>query len=91
MKSILSNARRCYVCGSTVGVELHHIFFGSRRATSTKNGFTVWLCAYHHRDNKNGVHGNRALDVELKKACQYEYEKTHSRSEFMALIGRNYL
>ena len=91
MTSILQSEKRCYFCGSTANIEEHHIYFGARRKTSTKNGFVVWLCAYHHRNTKNGVHGNRALDVELKKACQREYEKTHSRAEFMALIGRNYL
>lgn len=91
MKSILSQEKRCYLCGSTVNVEEHHIYFGPRRKASTKNGFTCYLCAYHHRDSRNGVHGNRNIDLILKRACQYEYEKTHSREEFMEIIGRNYL
>ena len=91
MKSILNDRRRCYLCGSAVGIEKHHIYFGARRATSERNGFFCYLCAYHHRDNRNGAHGNRNVDLILKRACQYEYEKTHSRAEFMALIGRNYL
>ena len=91
MKSILQNVKRCYICGSTVGLEEHHIYFGSRRSASTRNGFTCWLCGYHHRDTKNGVHGNRTLDLQLKKACQRQYEKTHSRADFMKIIGRNYL
>ena len=27
----------------------------------------------------------------LKRHCQMKYEETHSREEFMALIGKNYL
>ena len=90
MKSIISNERRCYICGGA-SVEKHHIYFGSLRATSERNGFYVWLCSYHHRDTKHGVHGNRSIDLQLKQICQRQYEKKHSREEFMRLIGRNYL
>jgi hypothetical protein len=27
----------------------------------------------------------------LKRHCQMKFEETHSREEFMSLIGRNYL
>lgn len=37
------------------------------------------------------VHNNRAMDLELKKAYQKEYEKTHDRKSFIALIGKSYL
>jgi hypothetical protein len=29
--------------------------------------------------------------MKLKMECQREYERHHTRAEFMALIGRNYL
>ena len=38
-----------------------------------------------------GVHFNKALDIRLKQICQAEFEKTHSREEFMHIFGRNYL
>jgi hypothetical protein len=39
----------------------------------------------------DGVHFNRELDLRLKRACQAKYEETHSREEFIALIGKNYI
>ena len=92
MKSIICNEKRCYLCGSTSRLEEHHIYFGNPlRKISEKHGFKVWLCAYHHRDNKHGVHGCRELDLMLKRKCQEEYEKNHSREEFIRLVGKNYL
>ena len=49
------------------------------------------LCAGCHRDTKHGVHGNREMDLILKKHGQKEFEKTGSREEFMRMFGRNYL
>ena len=54
---------------------------------SDVNGCTVFLCRKHH----NEVHKNREMDLRLKQLCQREFEKTHSREEFMALFRRNYL
>ena len=92
MKSILQEEKRCYFCGSTVGLEEHHIYFGvGLRPISERNGLKCWLCGYHHRNTKYGVHGNRKLDLKLKETCQSKYEETHSREEWMKLIKRNYL
>ena len=91
MKSILQTEKECYLCGSTLHLEKHHIFMSALRPKSERNGFVVWLCSFHHRDGKEGVHGNRPIDLKLKADCQREYEKTHSRDEWMKLIKRNYL
>jgi hypothetical protein len=45
----------------------------------------------HHRDSKQGVHGNRKLDLKLKRECQQKFEESHSHDEFMRIIKRNYL
>lgn len=89
-RSIIQTERQCIVCHTQSNLHWHHIFFGPLRGVSEKNGFTAWLCVRHHTGT-DGVHSNRALDLELKRLCQHEYEKTHSREEFMALIGKNYL
>lgn len=81
----------CYVCGAVSGLHRHHIYAGSNRKVSEANGFTVWLCAAHHNMSDAGVHFDRALDLHLKQEQQREYEKTHSREDFMRLIGKNYL
>ena len=91
MRSILQTEKVCFLCGGTP-VEEHHIYFGhGLREKSERHGFKCFLCQYHHRDSKGGVHGNRQIDLMLKRVCQEEYEKTHSRQEWMKLIKRNYL
>lgn len=34
---------------------------------------------------------NKEMDLELKRVYQKEYEKTHTREEFIKLIGKSYL
>ena len=36
-------------------------------------------------------HQDRQTDLLLKRECQRKFEETHSREEFMKIIGRNYL
>lgn len=93
MKSIIQKDKYCYVCMSRDNLHLHHIFYGTaNRKISDKNGFTCWLCGYHHNlGGKNCVHENKELDLKLKKQCQKEFEEIHIREEFISLIGKNYL
>ena len=37
------------------------------------------------------IHFNKDVDLEVKQECQRKFEETHSREEFMEIIGRNYL
>lgn len=92
MKSIIQSERICWFCGTTKGLHLHHIFGASNKNNSDKNGFTVYLCYMHHNLGGNGkcVHQCREMDLILKRACQAKYEETHTREEFMAIIGKNY-
>ena len=90
MKSILQEEKECLVCGTKRGLHLHHIYFGSNRKVSDRNGFTCYLCAAHHVGDY-GVHYDPRLDREIKARCQRKFEETHTREEFMELIGRNYL
>ena len=41
--------------------------------------------------SNNSVHYNRDMDLELKRIYQKEYEKNHTREEFIRLIGKSYL
>ena len=52
----------------------------------------MWLCQEHH-EGTYGVHGTKGhqLDLYLKIECQKKYEETHSRNEFINLIGRSYI
>ncbi len=92
METILQNKKECFICKSPY-VEEHHIFFGTAlRKISEKYGFKVWLCAEHHRGT-NGVHGKngKKLNHYLKRCCQSKYEETHTREDFIKIIGKNFL
>lgn len=91
MKSIISNKKECWFCGSSYNIHKHHIYFGANRKISEKNGFWVNLCAEHHNMSPQSVHLNREMDLTLKTFCQEVYEKTHTREEFRELIGKSYL
>lgn len=93
MKSILQNKKESYISGSTYNLEEHHIFFGTaNRKVSEKQGLKVWLTPEEHRGTC-GVHGKfgRNLDLKLKQDAQRKYEETHTREEFIKLIGKSYL
>lgn len=91
MKSILQSTRECYISGKAGCLHRHHIYGGPNRKISEANGFWVWLAPEWHNLSDAGVHMDRSLDLLLKRDCQEKFEQTHSREEFMALIGRNYL
>ena len=93
MQSILQTEKECYFTGRTDNLHKHHIYFGTaNRRISEENGFWVWLTADWHTGNVAvAVHHNRENSLMLKKACQIVYERSHSRQEFMDLIGKNYL
>lgn len=90
MKSILSNEKKCYICGTEQNLHLHHIYAGSNRKVSDKNGFWVYLCMNHHTGDY-GVHNNPDSNKWLKQTCQRKFEETRSRAEFITLIGKNYV
>ena len=93
-KSIISNERKCVVCGDTRLLHKHHIFFGTaNRRLSEKYGCWVWLCPRHHNMSDHGVHFNKALDMALKKKCQEILEEKHgwTREKMIEIFGRNYL
>ena len=91
-KSILQLEKYCWFCGAINGLHEHHIYFGTgNRSVSEKYGFKVYLCGMHHNLSEYGVHFDKSLDLRLKRTCQRVFEKTHSREEFVKIIGKNYL
>ena len=83
--------RSCYICGRTDWIERHHIFGAANRKKSEEHGFVVDLCHWCHNEPPDGAHHNRERSNQLKRMAQSKYEETHTRAEFMELIGRNYL
>jgi hypothetical protein len=92
-KSILQDEKVCFLTGSTMDLDKHHIYFGPNRNASEKNGFWVWLRHDMHiaGSHNETPHNCREVDLYLKEMCQRKYEETHSREEFISLIGRSYL
>ncbi len=96
MKSIVADdLEHCYICSMKGRIRkaecTHHIFGGPLRKISERNGFTIPSCNADHNMSNEAVHFNRKLDLKLKSICQQVYEKTHTRQEWMKLVGRNYL
>lgn len=83
--------RKCYICGTTIGIECHHVFGGAYRNKSTKYGYVRDLCAAHHRTSKYSAHLNMGLNHKLRRECQREFEQTRTREEFIKEFGRSYL
>ncbi len=83
---LTNNMQKCYLC-SKRKEHIHEIYKGSNRQISMKNGFCIPICEEHHRQTET----NSKLDKDLKVKCQRKYEETHSREEFIDLIGQSYL
>jgi len=89
MKSIMQKDKKCFLCGTTKGLQKHHVMNASNRSKADKDGLWVWLCMECHTGSR-GVHQNAKLMMELKKIAQTIYEFDHSREEWMKRYGRNY-
>ena len=91
--SILQDKKECFLTGRTTQLDCHHIYFGADRKNSDENGFWVWLNHWRHIEDSPypTPHNDKEVNWYLKRLCQERYEETHSREEFMNLMGRNYL
>ena len=98
MKSIIQVNKECFICRvnhdveTTTGLHEHHIFGGvSRRRLSEKYDLKVYLCYRHHNFDNHSVHYLKALDLDLKRRAQQEFEKTHTSDEFIETLFKSYL
>lgn len=93
MKSIMQDLDnpRCYVCGCTRNLEIHHAMHGTaNRTLATKYQLLVWLCRMHHTSSI-GVHSDVILDTRIKKDAQRAFEKIYGHSFWMKTFRKNYL
>ena len=91
MKSILQRDKVCYLCGRTSTLERHHIFAGvANKPLSEKYGLWVWLCHNCHTGT-DGAQYDPSKNLLLKRDAQFEFERTHSRAEWMQIFRKNYL
>ena len=93
MESIISNEKRCYMCGSYQWIEIHHIFGAANRNKSTKYGLVVPLCHYCHNEHPNGVHQNKENRLKLQRIAQKRAMKKYgwTTEEFIKIFGKNYI
>ena len=92
-RSILQRNKACYVCGTTLNLHLHHIFYGTgNRKLSDKDGCVIYLCHAHHTGGQ-GVHFDRRLDLTIKAKCQIEWQRQYGKTteDFIKRYGKNYL
>lgn len=93
VRSILQRNEACYVCGTTLNLHLHHVFYGTaNRKISDADGCVIYLCQRHHTGDQ-GVHHDRKLDLTIKAKCQIEYMRQNDKTieDFIARYGRSYL
>ena len=92
-RSIISEEKKCYICGSVRWIEIHHVFGGADRKTSDIYGLTVPLCHYCHNEPPNGVHFNKEIRRKLQSKAQKIAMKHYKWSieDFRDRFGRNYL
>lgn len=92
-KSLISNEKVCFICGTPLRLHQHHIFEGiANRRLSDEDGCWVWLCGEHHNLSNKGVHYNTPFEITLKKYCQHIWEeKNGSRDDFRKRYGKSWL
>ena len=93
MKSILQDLSepRCYVCGCTRALELHHVMSGNaNRPLSTRYGLLLFLCHDHHT-GRIGVHSDYILKERLEKDALRAFEKLYGHNKWMQVFRKNYL
>lgn len=93
-KSIMSNERECYICGTQQNLHRHHIYPGNgRRQISEREGCWCYLCFSHHNGSSHGVHFDKELDMQLRKECERKWmEKNDATAEdFIRIFGINYI
>lgn len=86
--------RRCFICGGSDRVELHHIFGAANRAKADDDGLTVFLCARCHREARYSAHQSAEVAQMLHAIGELMWLRanpTASVWDFARRYGRNYL
>lgn len=78
---------KCYYCHKqkleSEKFDLHEVYGGSNRTRSIKYGLVVPLCRI--------CHSNENIINKLRIQLQKEYEKEHTRNDFIEIIGKSYI
>lgn len=82
-KDIIKSGK-CEYCGKySKRLDPHEVYGGSNRKRSIKHKFVKLICPECHK--------SETIIKQLRINTQKEYEKKHTREEFIKLIGKSYL
>ena len=87
MESIISTERKCFLCGKTVNLQVHHCWHGSNRKLADRDGLTVKLCFECHSRLHDKGESDRYLMEIAEKAYLSHYNKTIE--DFIKRYGKN--
>lgn len=74
----------CECCGKySKRLDPHEVYGGSNRKRSIKYKFVKLICPK--------CHSNEAIINQLRIDTQKEFEKEHTREEFIKIIGKSYI
>lgn len=74
----------CEYCGNfSKRLDPHEIYGGSNRKRSIEYNFVKLICPK--------CHSSESKIMQLRKDIQKEFEKIHTREEFIKIIGKSYL
>ena len=82
-KGIVKSGRCDYCHRECERLDPHEVYGGSNRKRSIEGKFIKLLC--------RKCHSSERIINQLRKEVQKEYEKTHTREEFIKLIGKSYI
>lgn len=95
---------KCYYCGTTENVELHHCIHGDKhnRSLATQYHLLIGICSDCHR-GINGIHGKygKEKDLRLQALAQETWEKRRIkkgkstpdtvRDEWITIFEKDYI
>ena len=80
----LTKSGKCEYCGKVCKkLDPHEVYGGSNRKRSIVNNFVKLLC--------RECHSNKDVIKQLRIDTQKEYMKTHTKEEFIKIIGKSYI
>lgn len=82
-KDIVKSGKCDYCKRVCEHLDPHEVYGGSNRKRSIKNKFIKMLC--------RECHSKKEVIEQLRIDVQKEYEKTHTREEFIKIIGQSYI
>ena len=85
--NMISEEKKCFLCGSRNNLQKHHCHHGIRRKAADRFDLCVWLCAHCHQL----LHDKGLHDRDLQMVAQKHFEMKYGHEKWMEIFGKNYL